>query len=91
MYFMNVLNEKWGGVSDRMEREWDGEGESGSHDDSKGDDAGKVGGDQLLYFLLTTSCLEINDWLIRVSYMCVLLQLLSEKLRRPTATNEGAQ
>jgi len=50
--------------------EGSGMGESGSHDDTKGDDAGKVGGDQLLYFLLTTSCLEINDWLIRLSCMC---------------------
>lgn len=34
-------------------------GGSGSHDDPDGDDAGKVGGD-LLYFLLTTSCLKDN-------------------------------
>lgn len=35
-------------------------GGSGRHDDPNGDDAGKVGGDHILYFLLTTSWLEIN-------------------------------
>ncbi len=70
--WQNVKGVGWGG------------GGSGRHDDLNGDDAGKVGGDHVLYFLLTTSWLEIN-WLAEKQ------KLLSEKQRRLTAKNEGVQ
>lgn len=51
----------------------------------------KVGGDHILYFLLTTSWLEIN-WLAEQSVVhACARQLLSEKQWRLTAKNEGGQ